>query len=58
MKRFACGDVVAGCSWVHNAGSEEQLFDAIKDHAARVHGIVELSPELMDSVKKSIGAID
>ncbi|MEH0108953.1 DUF1059 domain-containing protein [Tersicoccus sp. MR15.9] len=54
MKSFACGDVVPGCQarWVCNT-DEEVLFQ-VAQHAATAHGLTEVSPELVQSVRGAI----
>lgn len=54
MKSFACGDVVPGCEarWV--CSSEDEILVNVAAHAAATHGLVELPPELVQSVHKAI----
>lgn len=53
-KHVACGDVVAGCQFTAQAGTEEELLDAVKAHAAKDHGVTEVTPELAAKVKAAI----
>jgi len=54
MKSFACGDVVPGCtaSWVST--TDDEILVLVAEHAGAVHGISELSPELVQSVTERI----
>ena len=53
-KHIACSDVVAGCQFTAQAGTEEQLLEAVKVHAAEDHGVKEVTPELAAKVKAAI----
>ena len=54
MKSFACGDVVPGCEarWV--CSTDDEILVQVGAHAASVHGLTDLSPELFGSVRKAI----
>jgi predicted small metal-binding protein len=54
MKHFSCGDVVAGCRAVFSAVDEGGILRQVAQHAARDHGIAEVSPELAQSVRDHI----
>lgn len=54
MKRLACGDVVPGCSFTASAPTEEELLEKVVAHAARDHGVAEVTPELSAKVKAAI----
>lgn len=56
MKRFACGDVVPGCSATFLAANEPELLGQVADHAARDHGLTDLSQEMVELVKSHIHA--
>lgn len=51
MKRFACGDIVPDCDaeWVRS--SEDEILAEVARHAADVHGIVAVPPELVAAVR-------
>jgi predicted small metal-binding protein len=51
---LACGDVMPGCDAKFSADSEEELLAQAAPHAAEVHGITELSPEVLEAVKGAI----
>lgn len=56
MKAFACGDVVPGCEarWV--CSSEDEILVRVGEHAAAVHGLTDLAPELVGAVRTRIVA--
>src|SRR3712207_7205602 len=45
MKRFACGDVIPGCSATFTAADDDGIFAQAVPHAAAEHGINEITPE-------------
>ena len=53
-KRIACGDVVPGCGFTATAPTEEELVQKVAAHAARDHGVKEVTPELAAKVKAAI----
>jgi len=53
-KQFGCGDVVAGCKFTVTAENEAELMKQVAKHAAAVHGLQEVSPELAAKVKAAI----
>ena len=57
MKRFACGDVVPGCTATFVEASEEAVLGAVAAHAAHAHGIASPSAELVDAVRSRIRGI-
>jgi predicted small metal-binding protein len=58
MKEFSCGDVVPDCTASFRATSEEALLEEIARHARDVHGLTELSPDLVTAVKRRIRTSD
>ncbi|MET1036243.1 MAG: DUF1059 domain-containing protein [Arthrobacter sp.] len=54
MKSFACGDVVPGCEarWV--CSTEDEVLFEVAAHAASAHGLTEVSPDLVRSVRSAI----
>jgi len=54
MKRFACGDVIPGCSATFTAADEEGIFAQVGPHGAEHHGIDEVTPELVATVRSFI----
>jgi predicted small metal-binding protein len=57
MKEFSCGDVVPGCTASFRSPNDDQLFDEIARHARESHGLEQLSPELIDAVRKRIRTV-
>jgi predicted small metal-binding protein len=53
-KQIACGDVVEGCSFTAEAATEADLVEKVKAHAAKEHGVKEVTPELASKVKAAI----
>jgi predicted small metal-binding protein len=56
--RIACNDVVPGCGFTANADTEEELIEAVAAHAARDHGVAEVTPELVEKVKAAIAPVE
>jgi predicted small metal-binding protein len=53
-KQISCGDVVPGCPWKTTATTEAELLKEVSAHAARAHGVEEVTPELAAQVKAAI----
>lgn len=53
-KHIACGDVVPGCEFTASAATEEELLAKVVAHAARAHGVTDVTPELAAKVKAAI----
>ena len=53
-KHIACGDIVKDCTFTAVAATESELVEQVKTHAAKVHGVKEVSPELAAKVKAAI----
>jgi predicted small metal-binding protein len=53
-KKFACGDVVSGCSWSTIAKDENELFQRISEHAKSVHKMTDIPDEIIQKVKSKI----
>jgi predicted small metal-binding protein len=54
QKRIACADIMPGCPFTASAPNEEELMAQVAVHAAREHGITEVTPELAAKVKAAI----
>lgn len=54
MKSFACGDVVPGCTARWEEPSDEAVLARVADHAATVHGLVDIPDELVSAVRNAI----
>jgi predicted small metal-binding protein len=53
-EHIACGDVVEGCPFTAEAATEAELVEKVKVHAAKSHGVKEVTPELAAKVKAAI----
>ena len=53
-KHIACSDVVDGCSFTAEAATESDLVEKVKAHAAKEHGVEQVTPELAAKVKAAI----
>ena len=53
-KKFACSDVVSGCSWSTSAKDEKELFQKISEHATKAHKMSEIPDEILKKVKSKI----
>ena len=53
-KHIACTDVVPGCPFEASAGTEQELIEKVKSHAASEHGVTDVTPELAAKVKAAI----
>ncbi len=51
---FKCKDIGMECGFEASAWTEGGLMKKISVHAAEVHNIKEISPDLMDKIKKAI----
>jgi len=52
--RIACNNVVPGCGFTASAETEEQLIEKVAAHAAKDHGVTNVTPELAAKVKAAI----
>lgn len=53
-KRIRCADVGLDCDFAAMADDEEELLELVVEHAERVHGIDEITPELKGKVQAAI----
>ncbi len=53
-KKFDCRDVGMDCDFVASSETEEGLMEVVAEHAKKVHGITEITPELAAKVKAAI----
>lgn len=53
-KHIECNDVVKGCSFKASAATEQELVEKVSAHAAKEHGLKEVTPELAAQVKAAI----
>lgn len=54
MKSFACGDVVPGCDARFVCQSDDEVLVQVAQHAADVHGMSVLAPDVAQSVRSHI----
>lgn len=52
--KLACGDVMPGCDARFESTDRDLLMGEVAEHAAQVHGITELTPEVVRSVEDKI----
>lgn len=52
MKRFACGDIVPGCTATWQTDDHELLIRDVSAHAASAHGIVGLDAAVVEVVRE------
>lgn len=53
-KRMKCADVGMDCDFAALADTEEELLELVREHARRVHGIEEVTPELKQKVLDAV----
>ncbi len=54
MKKFACGDVVAGCDGVVTGETVDDVLAAAANHAADAHGMSEVPDEVVTAIRAGI----
>jgi predicted small metal-binding protein len=54
MPSFACKDMGMTDNWKAKAKTEDELLMKIKEHASKVHNLKDMSPEMMEQIKKVI----
>ena len=57
MKTFACGDVIPGCGARFSAADEDGIFSQVAGHAAADHGVIDITPELVQAVRDRIVSV-
>ena len=53
-KKISCSDVVPGCAFTAEAGSEAELIQKVAAHAGLDHGIKDVTPDVLKKVKAAI----
>lgn len=53
-RQISCTDVVLGCTFHAEAATEQELIDRVARHAAEVHGMTEVTPEVLEKVRAAI----
>ncbi len=51
---LSCGDVMPGCAARFEADSEDAVLAQVGAHATADHGIVEITPDLIEAVRGKI----
>jgi predicted small metal-binding protein len=54
MKRFACGDVVPGCTASFEGDTDDDILGAVGRHAQADHELTAVPPELVAAVRAAI----
>ncbi len=54
VKTYTCKDVGVDCDWKTSGETEDDVMASIGEHAAQVHPEIDLTPELMASVRAVI----
>jgi predicted small metal-binding protein len=56
MKRFACGQVVPGCTATFHGNSNNDILTQVAAHARKDHGLTDIPDELVSAVVQHIVA--
>lgn len=54
MFKLACGDVMPGCAARFESSDRDALMSQVAAHAARDHGITDLTPEVVAAVESKL----
>jgi predicted small metal-binding protein len=54
MKEFRCGELVPGCGAAFHGESENEILAQIAAHARSDHGMYEVPPEIVDTIRSKI----
>ena len=54
MKEFRCGEVVPGCGTTFQGESEDEILGQVATHARDEHGMDEVPPEVVDTIRAAI----
>ena len=54
MESFKCMDIGINCPFETEARTEDKLMKKIERHARKVHAMNNISPDMMDKIKKAI----
>jgi predicted small metal-binding protein len=54
MASLKCADIGMKCSFEVKDEDQDELMKIVALHAANTHGMKEVSPELLDKIKKAI----
>jgi predicted small metal-binding protein len=53
-KTYTCRDVGVNCDWKTSAETEDEIMATVSKHAAEAHPTIELTPELVETVRQAI----
>lgn len=53
-KTLSCSDLGNDCDFAALADTEQELMELVREHAARVHGVEEMTPELREQVQEAM----
>ncbi len=54
MKKLRCRDVGFDCDHEIAAEREEEILAQVAEHAQTVHGLKEITPQVVEAVKEAI----
>ena len=54
MASFACKDLGMKCEWKVTGKTEAEIMPKITEHAAKMHNMKTIPPDMMEKVKKAI----
>lgn len=54
MKEFRCGEVVPGCGETFQGQSDDEILEQVAVHARDEHGMDEVPPDVVDTVRAAI----
>jgi predicted small metal-binding protein len=53
-KQISCNDIMPGCEFKAEAATEQELLEKVARHAADVHDLKEITPEVLSQVRTAI----
>jgi predicted small metal-binding protein len=51
---LSCGDAMPGCSARFEEDSRELILDQVTVHAREAHGVVDVTPEMLEAIGANI----
>ena len=55
--KLSCGDAMPGCSARFEDESRERILDQVAVHAREVHGVEDVTPEMLEAIGQNIVAV-
>ena len=52
--KLSCGDAVPGCSARFEDESREVILEQVSLHAREAHGVVDVTPEMLEAIGANI----